>query len=244
MSEELAISVVLPAYEEARNLEILLPELHKALAGLGAEYEVVVIDAAQPRDDTPEVCRQHNAVYRPRCGGESYGDAIRTAQTAARARYVILMDADGSHRPSFIAKLWAEREQADLVIASRYIAGGGTDNSAILIFLSLVVNVVYRTVLGLRCADVSNSFRLYRGDDFRRPQLECDHFDIVEEILVKLFFGRPGFRLKEVPFVFEQRKAGKTKRNLFVFALGYVGTLAKLLRLKRQMLAQRHASLS
>jgi dolichol-phosphate mannosyltransferase len=45
------------------------------------------------------------------------------------------------------------------------------------------VNVVFRSVLGLKCADVSNSFRLYRGDELRGLQLECDNFDIVEEIL-------------------------------------------------------------
>jgi dolichol-phosphate mannosyltransferase len=92
-------------------------------------------------------------------------------------------------------------------------------------------------VLGLKCADVSNSFRLYRGDELRALQLECDNFDIVEEILVKLFFSRPGYRLKEVPFVFEQRRAGKTKRKLLVFAIGYIGTLVRLHRLKRKAVA-------
>ena len=87
--------------------------------------------------------------------------------------------------------------------------------SAVLIFMSLMVNVVFRLALGLKCYDVSNSFRLYRGDDLRTLQLKCDNFDIVEEILVKLTVARPGYRIKEVPFVFEKRKAGKTKRNLW-----------------------------
>jgi dolichol-phosphate mannosyltransferase len=231
------LSVVLPAYEEARNLDMLLPKLHEAVASFGVPYELVVVDAEQPRDDTPDVCARHSALYRPRFGGELYGHAIRTAQQVARGRYVVLMDADGSHSPAFLPRLWEHRESADMVIASRYVEGGKTDNPAILIFMSQIVNVVFRVVLGLNCADVSNSFRLYRGDDLRSLELECDNFDIVEEILVKLVFSRPGFRLKEVPFVFEQRKAGKTKRKLVVFAIGYLGTLVRLHRLKRKAMS-------
>jgi hypothetical protein len=60
------------------------------------------------------------------------------------------------------------------------------------------------------------------------------HFDIVEEILVKLITLHPAYRLKEVPFYFEKRKAGKTKRNLLTFALGYFVTLLRLMKLKRE----------
>ena len=231
------LSIVLPAYEEARNLDMLLPKLHDAAKAFGVSYELVVVDAEQPRDDTPDVCARHGAKYQPRSGGELYGHAIRTAQQAARGRFVVLMDADGSHSPAFLPKLWEHRESADMVIASRYVEGGKTDNPAILIFMSQVVNVVFRVVLRLNCADVSNSFRLYRGADLRSLDLECDNFDIVEEILVKLVFSRPGYRLKEVPFVFEQRKAGRTKRKLVTFAIGYLGTLVRLHRLKRKAMS-------
>jgi dolichol-phosphate mannosyltransferase len=112
------------------------------------------------------------------------------------------------------------------------VRGGETENPAILIFMSHVVNIIFRVLLNLKCYDVSNSFRLYRGDDVRSLQLECNHFDIVEEILVKLVGTRKEFRIKEVPSTFEKRKAGKTKRRLLVFILGYLGTLLRLLRLK------------
>lgn len=234
-SSSLELSVALPAYEEAANLDLLLPALQRVLRDLGVASEIIVVDAETPRDDTPAVCARYGVLYRPRTGGELYGHAVRTAQHSARGRHVILMDADGSHNPEFIPKLWEQRESANLVIASRYAPGGHTDNPAILIFLSLVVNVVFRVVLGLRCADVSNSFRLYRGDELRALTLECNHFDIVEEILVKLFFAQPGYKVKEIPFVFEQRKAGKTKRKLLAFAVGYVATLARLYRLKQKI---------
>jgi dolichol-phosphate mannosyltransferase len=224
--------VVLPAYEEAANLEILLPQLRQAAGALAASFDIIVIDTQQPRDNTPEVCRKHGVRYVPREQGPLYGHAIRTALREAGGQWVVFMDADGSHNPAFLPKLWEQRQNADLVIASRYIPGGKTENPAVLIFMSLMVNVVFRLALGLKCYDVSNSYRLYRGDDLRALRLKCGNFDIVEEILVKLVTGHPGYRIKEIPFVFEKRKAGKTKRNLLLFALGYAVTLARLMKMK------------
>jgi dolichol-phosphate mannosyltransferase len=224
--------VALPAYEEAANLEMLLPLLRQSADSLGVTWEILVIDTEQPRDQTPEVCRQNGVRYVPRQQGPLYGHAIRTALRQAKGKWVIFMDADGSHNPGFLPSLWEHRDNADLVIASRYIQGGKTENPAALIFMSLMVNVAFRMALGLKCYDVSNSFRLYRGDDLRALTLKCNNFDIVEEILVKLAMARPGYRIKEVPFVFEKRKAGKTKRNLLIFALGYITTLLRLMKMK------------
>jgi dolichol-phosphate mannosyltransferase len=229
------LSVVLPAYEEAANLDQLLPALNSELSGLGIAHEIVVVDSAEPRDETPAVCHRHGARHIPRVGGSLYGHAIRTAQREARGRHIVLMDADGSHGPAFVRRLWEHRDTADLLIASRYVSGGQTENPAILIFMSMVVNHVFRLCLGLRCADVSNSFRLYRGDDFRALELVCENFDIVEEILIKLCFSRKEYTVKELPFTFEKRKAGKTKRKLLLFAIGYLQTLARLHRFKRSM---------
>jgi dolichol-phosphate mannosyltransferase len=231
---------VLPAYEEAANLDQLLPQLHAVARSLVPDYEILVVDTESPRDETPAVCQRHAARYVPRRGGNLYGHAIRTALAEARGRRVVLMDADGSHNPSFLPLLWAQRDNADLVIASRYVRGGKTENPAVLIFMSLMVNVVFRVFLGLNCSDVSNSFRLYRGDDLRALRLRCDHFDIVEEILVKLVFSRRGYRVVEVPIIFEKRKAGRTKRNLLLFAFGYAVTLVRLLKLKHEARRDAH----
>jgi dolichol-phosphate mannosyltransferase len=264
------LSIVLPAYEEAANLDNLLPRLaavaaqiveqasrlpgtrqglDSAVAGTAAastggapaalsqpnaQFEIVVADTPEPRDETPAICKKHGVRYVPRRGGSLYGHAIRTALEEAAGEWVIFMDADGSHNPGFLPELWRYRNDFDLVIASRYVEGGKTENPAVLILMSLVINVMFRITLGLKCFDVSNSFRLYRGDDLRKLHLKCNHFDIVEEILVKLITLHPGYRLKEVPFYFEKRKAGKTKRNLLTFALGYFITLLRLMKLKRE----------
>jgi len=231
---EVELSVVLPAYEEAGALEILLPPLCEVVPELAASFEIIVVDAAQPRDETPKICARLGIDYLPCRGHDCYGNAVRTGLSAARGRWIVMMDADGSHSPQFLPQLWEPRHHHDVVIASRYVPGGQTQNPAILIFMSHLVNVVFRLVLRLRCYDVSNSYRLYRGEQVRLLSLQCDHFDIVEEILVKLTGSHPGLRIKEVPFTFEQRKAGKTKRRLILFAVGYLGTLSRLWWLKRK----------
>ena len=77
-------------------------------------------------------------------------------------------------------------------------------------------------MLQLKCYDVSNSYRLYDGEKVRALKRRCHHFDIVEEFLVKLSALYPSLRIKEVLHKYEKRKAGKTKRRLFLFALGYI----------------------
>ena len=233
-STPVELSVILPAYEEADNLGVLLPALKNTLESITSAHEIIVVDASSERDGTRNVCEKNSVIYLNRSGGNDYGHAVRTGIQKSQGRLVILMDADGSHNPLFVKELWNHREGADLVIASRYVRGGKTQNPGILILMSHIVNIVFHIVLGLPCADVSNSLRLYNGKDLRSLRLLCDHFDIVEEILVTLHCQHPGYRIREIPFTFEKRQAGKTKRQLLVFACSYVLVLYRLFRLKQK----------
>lgn len=226
------LTVILPSYEEAANLRWLLPEVQVQLKNLGISHEILVVDTERPRDETPDLCRIHGVVYLPREGGPLYSHALKTGIARSKGTWVLTMDADGSHPPNFLPFLWAARNRADLVIASRYVRGGSTENPALLILLSYLVNVTFRVLLGFGCHDVSNSLRLYRGDALRSLHLECRNFDILEEILLKLQLADPKFTLAEIPFTFGTRKHGKTKRDLLAFALGYGATLWRLHRLK------------
>lgn len=224
-----ALSIVMPAYQEEENLRMLLPRIIEALDALAVSYEVLVVDTLTPMDATQELCATLDAVrYVARAGGNAYGDAVRTGIAQARGTHVIFMDSDGSHSPEWISKLYVHRDEADVVIASRYVEEGYTENSWLLTFMSRVLNVTYSVVLGIRCRDVSNSYRLYQGSQLRALTLKCDNFDIVEEVLFKLVRLRRPLVIKEVPFTFKQRLFGRTKRKLLVFMLTYVFTLVKL----------------
>ena len=231
MRDGIELSVVLPAYLEEENLRLLLPRLASTLETLGVHSEVIVVDTVAPLDRTRDVCLAHGCTYLPRTPGNEFGDAVRSGIAASRGRRVLFMDADGSHPPEFIADLWRSREQADVVVASRYTAGGVTENSLPLVLMSRVLNVSYAWVLGLPCRDVSNSFKLYPGAALRRLRLVCHHFDIVEEILYKLVRGPTRARIHEIPFAFKKRMFGDTKRNLLLFIASYAYTIVRLRRM-------------
>ncbi len=221
------LSVIIPAYKEAENLKIILPQLVAVIRELG-QAEVLVIDTVEPLDETAQVCEANAVNYYNRRDGNNYGDAIRTGIAQATGKYTIFMDADGSHDPNFIKALYGYRADFDIVIASRYVNGGDTDNSRLLIFMSLAVNYIYGLVLNIKCQDISNSFKLYQTADLKQLSLKCNNFDIVEEIIYKLKKQKGVLKIKELPFLFKKRMFGDTKRNLLQFILTYIVTLYKL----------------
>jgi dolichol-phosphate mannosyltransferase len=236
-SSRVELTVLLPAYREAESLRTLLPKIKSQLLGLIVSHEILIVDAQTGVDDTAEVCRQFGVRHVYRRDGDLYGDAMRTGIAEAGGQFILVMDADGSHNPSHIPALWSQRERFDIVIGSRYIAGGATENPAILIAMSYAVNFTFRMAFQLDCQDVTNSFRLYRAAPLKALKLECNNFDLVEEILIKMVAGRAQGSVKEVPVVFERRKAGESKRNLATFAASYVKTL---LRLRTFYIAAKH----
>jgi dolichol-phosphate mannosyltransferase len=188
----------------------------------------------EPMDNTEEVCRENHTRYIPRTGGNLYGDAIRTGFASATGKYTVIMDADGSHDPKEILNFLEVMEQGktDLVIGSRYCKGGYTDNNFILRFMSWALNVTYRVFFGLKVKDVSDSFRMYKTHQIQQLRFECDNFDIVEEILIKLSYSFDPYIIRELPISFNKRVAGESKRDLVKFIISYITTIRKLLRIK------------
>jgi dolichol-phosphate mannosyltransferase len=234
------LTVMIPAYREAEALRALLPKIVAAAAALTPAYEVLIIDTRERMDDTDDVCAIWDARHIRRRGGDQYGDAIRTGIAEARGRYILCMDADGSHNPASFRSLWAERECWDIVIGSRYAPGGQTENPAILIAMSYIVNLTFRVVFKLSARDVTNSFRMYRAEVLKPLRLGSDDFDILEEILIRCVTHDPPARVGEVPVTFERRKAGESKRKLVKFAFGYLSTLRKLRRFQQDALRERN----
>lgn len=227
------VSVIIPAYKEADNLKLLIPKIQDALTSIEA-YEINIIDTMEPMDALPEVCKAYGVNYINRVGGNLYGDAIRTGIKISKYEYSMVMDADGSHSPSDFAQMISGAEDYDLTIGSRYVKNGKTDNPAILVFMSQIVNICFRLVLGVNVKDISDSFRLYKTDDLKKLELECSNFDIVEEIIVKLVVGNKKYKIREVPITFNKRMYGESKRDLMKFVLSYITTLRKLFVMKQR----------
>lgn len=229
-SERRDLSVVIPAYLEAESLRTLLPVVSAAAAALTPSYEVVVVDTEQAMDDTREVCEANGVRHLSRRGGNQYGDAVRTGIAEALGHHLLFMDADGSHSPVYFASMWDKRDTYDITIGSRYTEGGHTENPAVLIAMSYLVNLTFRLAFNIHAKDVTNSFRLYRSEILRGMNLQSNDFDILEEILIKAVSKKTPATVGEVPVTFGRRKAGESKRKLVQFAFGYLKTLQRLRR--------------
>lgn len=228
MKHECELTVVMPAYKEAENLAVLLPQLKNSLDRTGARYQIIVVDTIDEMDDTKSVCKSNGVCYVNREPTNTFGSAVRSGILHADGERILFMDSDGSHNPEFVINMFEHSREADVVIASRYVDSGDTDNPWHLVLMSRLLNLTFSVVLGLPCKDVSNSFKVYKSSDIKPLVLRCENFDIVEEILYKVYKARRGVTIKEVPFLFKKRMFGETKRNLVTFIATYIFTIVKL----------------
>ncbi|MBM4429243.1 MAG: glycosyltransferase [Chloroflexi bacterium] len=234
------LSVVIPALHEAENLARLLPQLHTVLsslgegqkpAGQGGGYEIIVVDN-HSTDGTAEVCAAEKAalVHQTEPG---YGGALWAGFERASGEYILTMDADLSHVPNFIPTMWQHRDNAELVIASRYVEGGRADMPKYRHVLSVILNQVYSRALSLPVQDLSSGFRLYRSSILKNLDLRSHDFDALEEILIKCYAA--GCKILEVPFHYVPRHTGKSKVKLLQFGLSYLRTLLRMWKLRNSI---------
>jgi dolichol-phosphate mannosyltransferase len=224
------LAVIIPAWNERENIEDLVPAVQKVTDGLGIRAQIIVVDGGS-HDGTAEAAVRLGArALSQRERG--YGGALLAGFESVAAPYVVTMDADLSHPPTFIADLWARREQAELIIASRYVPGGKAVMSRSRRVLSGILNSVFRMALRLPVRDLSSGFRLYRQEALKQLHLHSRDFDVLEEILVLVY--RQGWRVLEVPFHYMPRQSGSSHAKLIRFGWAYLKTLARMWRLRKR----------
>ena len=222
------LSVVIPALNEAENLKSLLPLIQQVVADLGITAEIIVVDGGSV-DDTKSIVKAFNGRVVDQTE-RGYGGALLAGFASACAPYLATMDADLSHPPIFLKDFWRERMNSDVLIASRYVAGGKADMAVGRRILSTILNRTYGLLLGLKLKDLSSGFRMYDHKLIDRIDLRARDFDVLEEILVKIHIN--GGRIKEVPFHYRVRHSGKSHAKLIRFGWAYSKTLLRMCRLR------------
>jgi dolichol-phosphate mannosyltransferase len=221
------LTLVLPAINEAGNLALIIPKLHEVAKSIG-DYEILVVDGGSTDDTVARATALGARVHVQQARG--YGMALKEAFQQARGRYVVTMDADYSHDPTFIRDLYAARDRADVVVASRYCPGGSSEVSGLRSVLSRILNRVFRRVLSIDIRDMSSGFRMYRAEALREVEITRRNFDALEEVLIKLVgMGR---RVVEVPFTYKAREEGVSKARVIKFGIQLAKTLHELWQLR------------
>ena len=119
------LSLVIPALNEAGNLGMLLPVARDMAAKLAENHEVIVVDGGSTDGTADTAAKLGAQVVRQTEPG--YGGALKAGFAAAQGDYIATMDADFSHRPEFLRRMWNMRDRAEVIIASRYVEGGRAD---------------------------------------------------------------------------------------------------------------------
>ena len=208
--------IVVPTYNESENL----PRLVEQLEGVGLGLEILVVDDNSP-DGTGRLAEEL-AATRPwihvmhRSGKLGLGTAyVEGFRYALNKGYEVIgeMDADLSHNPAFLPAMLRSLEDADLVLGSRYVPGGGVRNWGVMRkIISQGGSSYARLVLGIGVHDLTGGFKL-----FRREALQMLGLDTVRSngysFQIELTYRaiRRGYRVVEVPIIFEDRRVGKSK---------------------------------
>lgn len=214
------VLVSMATYNERDNLPELLRQIHEFVP----QADILIIDDNSP-DGTGAWADQAAAAdprvhVLHRAGKLGLGTAI-----LAGMRYAIEhdydcflnMDADFSHHPRYLPGLIAGMKDHDLMIGSRYMPGGGSSNWAFSRWLmSRSINGLVRVLLRVPGHDTSGGLRCYSVPLLRRTRLDqvaSRGYSFQQEILFRCCRG--GCRVGEIPIIFEERRAGRSKVNLW-----------------------------
>ncbi|MFA6534085.1 MAG: polyprenol monophosphomannose synthase [Patescibacteria group bacterium] len=221
------ICLVIPTYNEAANIKTLLARIFALKIN---ELSVIIVDDGSP-DGTGQLVSQLMMewpiflISRPgKLGlGTAYIVGFQKA-LALGAELIFGLDADLSHDPAAIPEFLSAAESADLVIGSRRVAGGRIIGwNGWRHFCSAGAMWFARTMLNLKTRDVTSGYRCYRRVVLEKIDLngiQSNGYAFLEEVLYRV--AEAGWRIKEIPIVFHDRRQGQSKlsgREIFSFFL-------------------------
>jgi dolichol-phosphate mannosyltransferase len=211
--------VVLPTYNEAENIE---PLARAVRSQLRPGDSILIVDDNSP-DGTGQIADRlaselDNVHVLHRSAKQGLGRAYLAgfaAALAGGAELVLEMDSDFSHDPADVPRLIAAAEEADLVLGSRYVAGGSvTDWGLVRKLVSRGGSWYARRVLGVKVRDLTGGFKCFRRSVLEALDLESVHADGYGfQIELTYRTIKAGFRVVEIPIVFRDRRVGQSKMN-------------------------------
>jgi dolichol-phosphate mannosyltransferase len=217
--------LILPTYNEAENVDAVVRAALEQLATTGLEHTVLVVDDGSP-DGTGRIAdrlaEEHDAVrVLHRARKEGLGRAYLAGFDLALsegAELLIEMDADFSHDPADLPRLIAAADEADLVLGSRYVAGGGVENwGARRRLLSRGGSWYARALLRVPVRDLTGGFKCFHRRVLETLDLngvQADGYGFQIELTYRAI--QAGFSVREIPILFRERREGHSKMTPWI----------------------------
>ena len=224
--------VIIPTYNEIENIR----EIITAVISLPKRFDILIVDDASP-DGTADAVREMQTKYENRIslisreGKLGLGTAYITGFKWALKEgyeYIFEMDADFSHNPNDLIKLYeACDNEADVALGSRYISGVNVVNWPMgRVIMSYFASKYVRFITGMKVADATAGFMCYR-----RKVLETINLDKIQfkgyafQIEMKFKAYKSNFKIKEVPIIFINRTLGTSKMSGGIFSEAFFGVI-------------------
>jgi dolichol-phosphate mannosyltransferase len=230
MSENL---VIIPTYNEKENIENII----RAVFRQPHDFHILIVDDGSP-DGTAEIVKHLQQEFSEklfmieRSGKLGLGTAYITGFKWALERdyqYIYEMDADFSHNPADLSKLYTACSQqgADVAIGSRYLTGVNVVNWPLKrVLMSYLASYYVRIITGLKIADTTAGFVCYKRNVLKTIDLDKIRFKGYGfQIEMKFTAAKCGFKLKEVPIVFINRELGTSKMSSGIFGEAFFGVI-------------------
>lgn len=214
-----ALSVVIPAHNEAESLEVTISELIAALETAKIPHEILIVnDNSTDNSDAviAKLAKRYatvRSIDNPPPNG--FGLAVRVGLDAFRGDVVALVMADGSDDPADLIKYYKTLDEGyDCVFGSRFIAGGRVVDYPIpKLILNRLANLLIRVLFRQRFNDFTNAFKLYRREVITGIQpILSHHFNLTVELPLKALIR--GYNFAVVPISWRNRKFGRSKLKI------------------------------
>jgi len=218
----LKLSIVIPAHNEANNIEETIRGIESVLT---VDYCIVVVDD-HSTDKTQEAIKRisgefSNVFLVENKNNPGFANALRAGFSAVRTELMVPVMADLCDEPDTINKMYQKiQEGFDVVCGSRYMKGGEKIGGPFLkTCFSRFVGITLHWFISLPTVDAANSFKMYKKKVIDDIAIKADGFDISAEMCLKAFYK--GYKIAEVPTTWRDRKEGESKFNILKMAPGY-----------------------
>lgn len=223
------ISVVLPALNEEKTVGAVIERILAVLESERIAGEVILIDGYSS-DDTgaigDAIAARDERVRVIHLGPDAPGNlglSLREGFRSARGEFVITLDCDLSHEPGEIPKLLKRRDEADLIIGSRFVKGGKAELTLKRHILTRTYNFMAKHLVGVRINDLTTGYRLYKKAKLDRLALTSRGFGLQVETIVKARAN--GWKLMEVPIHYRK----SDKKSTLIYRKQFASYMAPLL---------------